>query len=242
MRDDAHDNAREVPVEIEVSSLVIDEEEHAALALMLSPAERARAESFVFEWDRRRFVAARARLRQLVAARIGTCPESVQFRAASRGKPSIVRTASAPDLRFNLSHCDDLAAYAFTIGREVGIDIERVRTLRDADAIAVRFFSAAENAAYQALEPEARPVGFFNCWTRKEAFIKAVGEGFALPLDTFDVSLAPGEEPRIIRVGEASGDECGWRLSSFLPGPGFVGAVVVHSGPSRNEPVGHIAP
>jgi 4'-phosphopantetheinyl transferase len=92
--------------------------------------------------------------------------------------------------------------------------------------IAARFFSRRENAAYQALDPRDKPIAFFNCWTRKEAFIKALGDGLYHPLDRFDVSLAPGEPARILRVDDTPGEACGWRLESFCPAPGFVAAVV----------------
>jgi phosphopantetheinyl transferase len=88
------------------------------------------------------------------------------------------------------------------------------------------FFSRRENAAYQALDPRDKPIAFFNCWTRKEAFIKALGDGLYHPLDRFDVSLAPGEPARILRVDDTPGEACGWRLESFCPAPGFVAAVV----------------
>jgi len=99
--------------------------------------------------------------------------------------------------------------------------------IRDTEDIAARFFSCRENEAYLALEPRDRVQGFFNCWTRKEAFIKALGDGLCHPLDRFDVSLAPGEPAKILRVGVTPGDHCGWILHSFLPGPGLIGAIVV---------------
>lgn len=236
MPDDAHVNAREVPVEVVVAQLDVDDDELRALASILAPDERERASAFVFDRDRRRFVVARGRLRQFVAARIGACPESVQVGLGARGKPVLVCGAGTPDLRFNLSHCDDLAAYAFATGCEVGIDIERVRAIRDADAIAATFFSPRENEMYQALPLDERPLGFFNCWTRKEAFIKAIGDGLALPLDSFDVSLAPGEEARIIAVRGRPGSESGWRMRDVSPAADFVGAVVVETPTRRRDP------
>jgi 4'-phosphopantetheinyl transferase len=96
----------------------------------------------------------------------------------------------------------------------------------DADGIAASVFSRPENEAYLALARPDRPLGFFNCWTRKEAFVKAIGDGLTHPLTGFDVSLAPGEPARIVRVNETPGDDCGWRMESFSPAPGFVAAVV----------------
>jgi 4'-phosphopantetheinyl transferase len=199
------------------------------LALCLSEEERLRAGRFVFERDRRRFIAGRARLRQLLASRLGVRPEAVAFSYGPRGKPALLQKFAGSDLRFNVSHSEDVAVYAFARGREVGIDVEAVRAIDHADAIAARFFSVRENKAYSTLDPRDRPVGFFNCWTRKEAFIKAIGEGLSHPLDSFDVSLLPGEPARILRVGGLPGESCGWHLESFTLAPGFVAAVVTES-------------
>jgi 4'-phosphopantetheinyl transferase len=97
----------------------------------------------------------------------------------------------------------------------------------DAGDIAARFFSRCENEAYLGLDLDDRPLGFFNCWTRKEAFVKALGDGLYYPLDHFDVSLSHGDPARILRVENTPGGDCAWSLHSFLPGPGLTGAVVV---------------
>jgi 4'-phosphopantetheinyl transferase len=194
---------------------------------LLSDAERQRANGFAFDRDRRRFTVARSRLRQLLGSRLDARPESVELVYGERGKPALARRFAASGLRFNVAHSDDVAVYAFSRGLEIGIDVEAVRVIDDADDIAARFFSHRENEAYRALAPSDKPLGFFNCWTRKEAFIKALGDGLYHPLDRFDVSLAPGELARILRVGHVPGDLCGWTLHGFLPGPGLVGAVVV---------------
>src|SRR6267378_4186548 len=197
------------------------------LAVCLSDAERIRASRFAFDRDRRRFVVTRARLRQLLGVRLDVRPESVELVYGERGKPALARGYAGSDLRFNVSHVGDVAVYGFSTGREIGIDVEAVRTIRDADDIAARFFSRCENEAYLALDPRDKPLGFFNCWTRKEAFIKALGDGFSHPLDRFEVSLTPGEPARIVHVESTPGERCGWTLHSFSPGPGLVGAVVV---------------
>ena len=199
---------------------------HAAAAL-LSADERRKAGRFVFERDRRRFTVARATLRELLASRLGTPPELVELAHGARGKPALAPTFSHDDLRFNLSHCEDVAVYALSRGHEVGVDVEAVRVMPDGDDIAARFFSARERDAYRGLDAHDKPLAFFNCWTRKEAFVKALGHGLYHPLDSFDVSLMPGEPGRIIRVGETDGEHCGWQLCSFVPCSGFVGAVVI---------------
>jgi 4'-phosphopantetheinyl transferase len=222
-------------VEIAVAGLQVEPEFVRASAALLSDAERRRASRFAFDRERRRFTVARARLRQLLAERLGVRPEAIELTQGVHGKPALARRCGYPDLRFNVSHCEDVAVYAFASGREVGIDVEAVRALCDADEIAARFFSRRENEAYLGLDPSDRPLGFFNCWTRKEAFIKALGEGLSHPLDRFDVSLAPSEEAEILRVDDRPGDECGWCLQSFFPAPGFVASVVVERAASRRS-------
>jgi len=196
---------------------------------LLSDAERDRAARFVVERERRRFILARVALRRLLGERLGVSPGAVQLTAGKHGKPALAWPFSASGLRFNVSHSEDLAAYGFACGREVGIDIEAVRGMNDAECIARRFFSTTEYSAYLALDPVDREVGFFRCWTRKEAFVKAIGDGLTHRLDNFDVSLAPGEPARLLRVGNAPGDGSGWSLHAFDPAPGFVGAIVVQA-------------
>jgi len=214
-------------IDVVVTRLDVEPEAVHASAALLSDAERQRASRFVFDRERRRFTVARARLRRLLSARLGMRPEGVEFVYGAHGKPALGGRCAASDLRFNVSHSDDVAVYAFSEGREIGIDIESIRVVRDSEDIAARFFSRRENEAYLALDPHDRPVGFFNCWTRKEAFIKALGDGLSHPLDRFDVSLAPGEPVKIRRVESTPGDHCGWTLHGFVPGPGLIGAIVV---------------
>lgn len=202
--------------------------ESGALAALLASDERQRAARFAFDRHRRRYIVARARLRQLLGERLGVSPEKVNLAYSPAGKPSLA-PGYERDLRFNLSHCEDVAVYTFADAAEVGIDVEAVRELDDADAVAERCFSPVEYDVYRGLPERERPQGFFNCWTRKEAFIKALGSGLSHPLDSFDVSLAPGEPARILRAGGVPGERCGWTLRSFVPGPGFVGAVAVQA-------------
>ena len=213
-------------VDIVTVRLDLEPETVSALAARLSDAERQRAGRFAFDRDRRRFIVARGRLRELLAPRLGVRPESVELVYGQRGKPALAQWFAGSGWRFNVSHSSEVAVYAFSRGREIGVDVEAVRALRDPDDIAACFFSRRENAAYRALDPRDRQTGFFNCWTRKEAFIKALGDGLCHPLDRFDVSLAPGEPARILRVEDTPGTECGWRLDSFSPAAGFVAAVV----------------
>ena len=214
-------------VEVVVTRLDVGPDALRASAALLSQEERQRAGRFVFDRDRRRFTVARSCLRQLLAARLGGRSDAVELVYGDSGKPALARRVAGSDLRFSVSHCDDVAVYAFSMGREVGIDVEAVRVIPDADDIAARVFSHRELRAYRALDASAKPLAFFTCWTRKEAFIKALGDGLSYPLDRFDVSLAPGEPARILRVDRTPGDRCGWTLHSFVPGPGLIGAIVV---------------
>jgi 4'-phosphopantetheinyl transferase len=215
-------------VEVVATQLFPEAEALKDLVALLSESERDRASRFVFDRDRRRFIVGRARLRQLLAERLGVAPQSVELTYGACGKPALANSPRL-DLRFNMSHCDDLAVYAFSHGTDVGIDVEAIRFLPDADRIAALFFSRRENETYGALAPHDKPLGFFNCWTRKEAFIKALGHGLGFPLDSFDVSLAPDEPPMILRVGTTPGEECDWRMASFSPALGYVAAVVTES-------------
>jgi len=167
----------------------------------------------------------------LLGERLGVRPETVELTYGPNGKPALGPRFAWAKLHFNASHCEDLAVFAFATGRQVGIDVEAVRLMDDADAVAARFFSPAEYAVYRALPPRHRPLAFFQCWTRKEAFIKALGDGLSFPLDQFDVSLVPGEPARLLRLGDLPGDRSGWRIESFTPEAGFVAAVVTQDGP-----------
>ena len=212
-------------IDVVVTCLVVAPEAVRASAALLSDAERHRARRFAFDRDARRFIVGRARLRELLAARLGVGAASIELEYGAHGKPALSQRFADSDLHFNLSHCDDVAAYAFSRGHAIGIDLEAVRVISAADDIASHHFSPRENTTYRALNPPDRPLGFFNCWTRKEAFVKALGDGLSIPLDRFDVTLAPWEPAQLLRVENTPGGSSGWRLDSFCPAPGYVGAI-----------------
>ena len=143
-------------------------------------------------------------------------PAGVAFVHNAYGKPAIAQS----DLRFNLSHSHGMALYAFCRHAEVGCDIERRDPKFAAEQIPERFFSPDEVRALRSLPLNEQTEAFFNCWTRKEAYIKAVGHGLSIALDSFDVSLVPGELPALLRGCE------GWSVQSFEPLAGFQAAVV----------------
>lgn len=222
---------RPVAVELVTERLDIGSGELAAAAATLSAEERQRAARLATADLRRRYVAARSILRRLLGSRLGLAPQAVELACGRYGKPALAGACAATDLHFNLSHCDGLAVFALAEGAEVGVDIERLRPIPIAERLVDRFFSRREQASYRALPPQHKLLGFFNAWTRKEAFVKATGEGLHHPLDAFDVSLAPGAPACLERVGEVGGESCGWALHSFRPAPGFVGALVVRGMP-----------
>jgi len=215
--------------EIVVARLDADHDAVCSESALLSRAERHRASRFVRERDRDRFILGRATLRRLLGARLRIPASAVEVVVGAHGKPALGPQLRGSGLRFNVSHCGDVAAFGFAWGREIGVDVEAVRTIADADSIAQQFFSAREINAYFALPAAHRPLGFFHCWTRKEAFVKAVGDGLGFGLDRFDVSLDPGAPARLLRVDGDPGEQCGWVLGGFDPAPGFVGAVVTQS-------------
>ena len=193
----------------------------------LSTDELARANRFHFEKDRHHFIAARGLLRVILGSYLQLKPHKLNFIYTTHGKPRILNEMDYDYLNFNLSHSHGLALYAVTLGREIGIDIERVRTSLSCEKIAKRFFSPLEFKTLVALPPSERIEGFFNCWTRKEAYIKAIGEGLSIPLDQFDVTLNPSDEAKIVSIKGDSILASNWSLYPLTPAPGYVGALAV---------------
>lgn len=196
-----------------------------AAMVLLADDEVERARRYKFARDRRRFVAARAFLRRTLAGCLSAAPEQLRFAYGRFGKPELLRGPHADTVEFNLSHTGDLALLAVTRNRRVGIDVESVRHLSDFQAVASRFFSERENAALKEIPAAGRDFGFYCCWTRKEAFLKALGEGLACPLDSFDVSLDVA--PRLLRVGDDTEAASKWTLCHLEPGGAYVAALAI---------------
>ena len=169
----------------------------AELVAHLSADERFRAERYGHEQVRERFMIGRGLLRQLLALRLACPPDQVHFGYATHGKPHVLEPAGT-GLTFNLAHSGQAAVFALADGREVGVDIEQVNPARATDDLAERFFSHRERNALRSLAPSERVPAFFRCWARKEAFIKAIGDGLTFPLDGFDVSLHPAEPASLL--------------------------------------------
>jgi len=204
--------------------------ELARLSPLLDDEERSRAGRFRFPVHRDRFVAGRGVQRQILARYLGADPAALRWRLASHGKPGLDGFEAAGDLRFNVSNAEDGLLVAVARGRELGVDLERLRPMPDGRDIARRFFSAPENEVFDAIPAEGRDLAFFTCWTRKEAFIKAVGEGLSMPLDRFDVTLAPGEPARLLRTRGDPAEANRWTLRELDAGPEWVAALAVEGG------------
>lgn len=194
---------------------------------LLSEDERARAERFRFPLHRNRFAVARGLLREILGTYSGDPPQGLRFRYGTSGKPELDGEATSAPLKFNLSHSGGLALYAVARGRELGVDIETLRPGVEEEEIAERFFSAREVETLRSVPSGGRTEAFFNCWTRKEAYIKARGEGLSLPLDGFDVSLTPGEPAALLAVRGALGETERWSLRALDAGAGYAAALAV---------------
>ncbi len=196
-----------------------------SLRRTLTADERARAERFYFQKDREQFIVARGLLRAILGRYLDAEPSQLRFSYSPYGKPSLAGEFNADALCFNLSHADGLALYAVTRGRQLGIDIEHVRADLADEQVAERFFSPREVAELRTFSGSMRPLAFFNCWTRKEAYIKARGEGLSLALDQFDVSLAPGGPAALLSTAGNPLEAFRWSLRELTPGAGYVAAL-----------------
>ncbi|MGB8681806.1 MAG: 4'-phosphopantetheinyl transferase superfamily protein [Candidatus Binatus sp.] len=189
----------------------------------LDDDERSRAGRFYFSRDRERFIVARGVLRALLGRYLNRAPESLAFSYNTHGKPALDSESDA--IRFNLSHSHGTALYAVTRGREIGVDLEFIRCDLEAEQIAERFFSHREIATLRALPLSLRKYAFFLCWTRKEAYIKARGDGLSMPLDQFDVSLIPGEPAALLSTQPDRGEAVRWSLWNLTPASGYAAAL-----------------
>lgn len=197
----------------------------AALAFYrstLSLDERNRAERFSFETSRRSYVLSRGGLRILLGHYLGLPPNEIELLYGPKGKPALRQTTR---IRFNTSHSGQMALHAFTCDCELGVDVEQFRKLGDPEAIATRFFSSAEVSELLSVQPGDRDLAFLRCWTRKEAYVKSIGDGLAIPLNLFQVTLLPGVPARFVQVTSDMGTANDWTLNDLELTAGYVGAL-----------------
>lgn len=208
-----------------------------SLRQWLSPDEIERAERFYFERDRKHYIIGRGRLRELLSLYLGCAPDQIQFDYSEYGKPTLAAHlqelidrspfTQTDHLQFNLSHSGKVGLYAFTYNRAIGVDIEYIKRDISCLEIADSFFSPHEIATLHSLPESIHRQAFFNCWTRKEAYIKAHGEGLSLPLNQFDVSLKPSEPAALLATRPGPDEASQWTMNELFPGQDYTAAVVV---------------
>jgi 4'-phosphopantetheinyl transferase len=215
------------PDEVHVWRATLDQPQgcYAALMRILSPDEQARADRFHFAADRRRHILARGITRSLVGRILDRPADALQFKYNAFGKPALARSQQCT-IEFNVSHSGDLVLVALSHSRILGVDVERMKPDMATAEIASRFFSPNECRALSALAADLQCSAFFCCWTRKEAYLKARGDGLSLPLDQFDVAFVPGAEPRLLETRHDPAEVSRWTLRALDVGPGHKAALV----------------
>lgn len=199
-----------------------DEDE---LLPLLSEDERERMRRFRFQEHQNNFLFCRSMLRMLLTSYLGTPPAELRFAYSAHGKPSLALPSAT--LEFNLSHSAGKVLFAFSRSRRIGVDVERVREDLNVEDIAQRFFSSAERHALMQMSPVMRYQSFFNCWTRKEAFVKAKGEGLSCPLESFDVSIDSADEHVRLTTRPDNSEAQKWHLYPLSSFPGYAAAIAV---------------
>lgn len=199
------------------------------MAALLSPEERAIAGGFDSPDRRRSYIAAHAMLRSILGRMTGVAPNELVFRYGQRGKPELAGP-SARDVQFNMSHSRDVVLVAVTHGRRVGVDIEHIDEPGDVRRIAARFLSPRDRDAIEQLPLDRQREGFLRCWTRKEAYMKARGDGISRPLDDFDVTPSADPARATPRLTNVAGDPTEaerWELADVPAPRGFMAAIAV---------------
>ena len=188
--------------------------------ITLSEHEKERAQRFLVPQARERFIAGRGILRELLGRYLALAPEEIEFQYGPDGKPSLSAGHNSA-IRFSVSHSQDMALFAMAAGSEVGVDIEAMKADFRGMQIASHFFSDEEVASLARLEQKSATEGFFACWTKKEAYVKARGKGLGIPLRSFTVKFAEDKQGLQDEEGKA------WSCYTLTPSPEFSGAVVV---------------
>ena len=211
------------------AGLDLSAETARVLAERLSADELTRSGHYRFERDRIRFIAARGILRLILGRYLGIEPDAIRFFYEKNGKPRLQNTSGDAVIKFNLSHSEGLALYVFARDYEVGIDLEYICEISEMELIVEQFFSAKEKIVFGTLPASGKQETFFNWWTRKEAFTKATGNGLYYPLDTFDVSVAPGESDESLKILGYAKKGPTWSMWDVRPAEAFTGAVVIRA-------------
>jgi 4'-phosphopantetheinyl transferase len=214
-------------VHVWLASLEIGEERYHALWNIRSQEEMERAKRYRFEKNRISFVASRGILKTLLSGYLRMAAGKISFAYGPYGKPELAIEASSVPLRFNASHSNGLALFAFALDREIGVDIEYIRRNIDIEHIAKRFFSSEERAIIEKLPPGMKEKGFFGCWARKEAFLKAIGKGLSFGLDRVEVSVDPGSPASLLRITGSEEETALWSLHDLPAATDYSAALAV---------------
>jgi 4'-phosphopantetheinyl transferase len=209
------------------------------LEQVLNTEEIKRADRYRTELLRIRFVIGRGSLRTILGRYVAEAPEQLAFRYGERGKPALADRSSGLDIQFNTSNSNDIAVVAIALGRQLGVDVEQVRPIENFDRIVAHHFSAQERSGFSRLSEDQRLEAFFRCWTRKEAYLKATGEGLSRALDSFDVSLAPGDSPKLLRVDGSPEELTRWEFQDLLVGRNYIGSIAVEGPGWELKPYQH---
>ena len=204
----------------------------ARLKKFLNQAEWQKVLRFCFERDRNSYIAGRGLLRLILGLYLDKSPSNIHFDYGPQGKPVLAKQ-HVSSLNFNLSHSNNLVLLAFSCNRDVGVDIEYHRYLMDWQGIAKYYFAPGEQSALKKLPPEQQQHAFFDCWTRKEAYIKALGGGLSIPLDQFEVSLAPNQPARLISVEGKTEKSKRWSMVGIDTQSNYSAALVVEGPPPQ---------
>jgi 4'-phosphopantetheinyl transferase len=223
------DSPRLAGDEIHVWAATLASPELDRLAATLSSDERDRAARFKFDKHRNRFTVGRGTLREVLAHYLKIDPSALRFGYSTNGKPELESEFASAGIHFNLAHSEDLALIAITKIGPVGVDVECVRPVNNVDELVARFFSPREDALFQKVPEPEKPAAFFNLWTRKEALLKATGEGITRSLSLVEVSFLPGEPARLLAVSGDLAKAAAWGLRELSPAAGFAGAVAIHA-------------
>ena len=196
---------------------------------LLSADEVTRANRFRFQKDRRRFIVCRSALRRLLGEYLGIPSQEVSFEYSANGKPSLKPRDNPHGLCFNVAHSDDQVLIAFGGEHQLGVDIEKMRGDVDTKSLAERFFSRREREELRALPEPSQVPAFFACWCRKEAFIKAIGDGLSFPLADFSVSVHPDGRPVLEEIRGSVDSGLRWSLADLAVGNEYRAALAVDS-------------
>ncbi|HEX4265668.1 MAG TPA: 4'-phosphopantetheinyl transferase superfamily protein [Verrucomicrobiae bacterium] len=216
-------------IHVWATTLSVPAETISEFATTLSSDEVARAGKFKFEKHRNRYIAGRGALRKILGQYLQTPSADLRFTQSTNGKPVLAEDFASAGIHFNLAHSDDLALVAVTRLGAVGVDVERIRPVKEMDHLVARFFSPSENEAFQKVSENEKPAAFFNLWTRKEALLKATGEGITRSLSLVEVSFLPDKPAQLLAISGNAIKAASWSLRELSPATGFTGAIAIEA-------------